>query len=376
MSIQQLVEEIHATPARVVMAVTGGGTGAIGQLLQVPGASQTVLEAAVPYSAAALADWLGGPPEQACSVETARAMAMAAFLRACRLDDSPGSLAGVACTASLASDRPKRGPHRAHLGVQTPAVTVTRSLEFTKGARTRAQEERLVSRLVLGAVAEACGLERRLQVDLLEGEGIDESRVTAPKAWQNLLLGKVEKVRHGGPADRADRAPEAILSGAFNPIHAGHRRMVQTAQRLLGVPVDWEMPIVNADKPPLDYCELARRVGQFGADEVVWLTRSGKFVEKSALFPGVTFVVGTDTLRRIADARFYGGDPGACRSAIEEIASRGCRFLVFGRDTGEGFVTLGDLDLPEPFQSLCREVPADQFREGVSSTEIRKRGEW
>jgi len=376
MSIQQLVEEIHATPARVVMAVTGGGTGAIGQLLQVPGASRTVLQAVVPYSAAALADWLGGPPEQACSAENARAMAMAAFLRACRLDDSPGSLAGVACTASLASDRPKRGPHRVHLAVQTAAVTVARSLELNKEARTRAQEERLVSRLVLGAVAEACGVKRRLQVDLLEGEQIDESRVTAPGAWQQLLLGKVEKVRHGGPADRADRPPEAILSGAFNPIHAGHRRMVETAQKLLGVPVDWEMPILNADKPPLDYCELARRVGQFGADEVVWLTRSGKFVEKSVLFPGVTFVVGADTLRRIADARFYGDDAGARRAALEQIAGRGCRFLVFGRDTGEGFITLGDLDLPDPLPSLCREVPADEFREDVSSTEIRKRGEW
>jgi len=376
MSIQQLVEAIHAAPARVVIAVTGGGSGAIGRLLQVAGASRTVLEAAVPYSPPALADWLGGPPDQACSAETARAMAMAAFLRARRLDDSRARLAGVACTASLASDRPKRGPHRAHLAVQTAAMTVARSLSLAKGARTRAQEERLVSRLILGAVAEACGVDRRLPVDLLEGEHVDESRVTAPEAWQDLLLNRVAKVPHGGPSDRAEPAPRAILSGAFNPIHAGHRRMAETARKLLGVPVDWEMPILNADKPPLDYCELARRVGQFGAEETVWLTRAGRFVEKAALFPGVTFVVGADTLRRIADLRFYAHDPGARRAALEQIAGHGGRFLVFGREWGEGFVTVDDLDLPDPLPSLCRQVPAGQFREDVSSTEIRERGEW
>jgi nicotinamide mononucleotide (NMN) deamidase PncC len=376
MSIQQLVREIHATPVRLVIAVTGGGSGAIGQLLQVPGASRTVLEAIVPYSPAALGEWLAGPPEQACSSETARAMAMAAFLRACRLDDSAAARAGVACTASLASDRPKRGPHRVHLAVQSAAVTEERSLQLVKGARSRVQEERLVSRLVLGAVAEACGLGRGPRLVLLEGEAIDESRVVAPRPWQDLLLGKVEKVPHGGPDDQVERPPEAILSGSFNPIHAGHRRMAEMARERLGVPVDFEMPILNADKPPLDYCELGRRLGPFRPEETVWLTRCGKFVEKSLLFPGVTFVVGTDTLRRIADPRFYGGDPAARRASLDEIAKRGCRFLVFGRDTGEGFVGLSDLELPEPLPSLCREVPASEFRDDVSSTAIRQRGEW
>ncbi|NQT17990.1 MAG: hypothetical protein HQ582_34885, partial [Planctomycetes bacterium] len=53
---------------------------------------------------------------------------------------------------------------------------------------------------------------------------------------------------------------------------------------------------------------------------------------------------------------------------------RGSKFLVFGRDVGDGFVTLGDLELPEPLPSLCREVPTAEFREAVSSTEIRRTG--
>ena len=42
-----------------------------------------------------------------------------------------------------------------------------------------------------------------------------------------------------------------------------------------------------------------------------------------------------------------GIDPAACRAALARIAERGCRFLVFGRDAGKGFVALGDLELEE-----------------------------
>lgn len=109
-----MIEAIHATPTRVVLAATGGGSQAISRLLEVGGASRTVLEAIVPYSSAALDDWLHARPEHYCSPQTVRAMAMAAFERARRLtagEDAASrttDLAGVACTASLASDRPKR----------------------------------------------------------------------------------------------------------------------------------------------------------------------------------------------------------------------------------------------------------------------------
>jgi len=43
---------------------------------------------------------------------------------------------------------------------------------------------------------------------------------------------------------------------------------------------------------------------------------------------------------------------------------------------GTGFVRLSDLDLPDALRIVCREVPADAFREDVSSTELRKSGAW
>ena len=119
-----------------MIAVTGGGSGAISALLTTRGASRSILAATVPYAPAALSEWLGARPDEFCSAWTARAMAMAAFLKA-RQYDPDAVTCGVACTASLASDRPKRGPHRAHFAFQTAGTTAALSLELEKGRRSR-----------------------------------------------------------------------------------------------------------------------------------------------------------------------------------------------------------------------------------------------
>ena len=45
--------------------------------------------------------------------------------------------------------------------------------------------------------------------------------------------------------------------------------------------------------------------------------------------------------------------------------------FVFGRQLADGFQTLSGLELPPALAALCEEVPADQFREDISSSEIR-----
>ena len=70
--------------------------------------------------------------------------------------------------------------------------------------------------------------------------------------------------------------------------------------------------------------------------------------------------------------RYYGGNPAACQQALEAIAARGCRFLVFGRNVGRGFIGLADLDLPPVVRPLCRAVTPAQFRTDICSTAIRK----
>ena len=46
---EELVRQIHAAPGQVVL-VLNGGSRAVAELLEVPGGSKILLEAAVPYS--------------------------------------------------------------------------------------------------------------------------------------------------------------------------------------------------------------------------------------------------------------------------------------------------------------------------------------
>ena len=195
---------------RMVLAITGGGSRAIADLLEVPGGSRTLLEAVVPYSAAALGEWLGAPPEHYCSAQTARAMAVAAFLRAKTLSETgpldEADLVGIACTASLASDRPKRGPHRIHVAWQRISAIATHSIELVKGRRSRAEEEELAAWLILDAVAEAAGIADRVPLGNSADEPLVVQRTDAPAAWQDLLRGTIRAVRHeAGSIETAGR---------------------------------------------------------------------------------------------------------------------------------------------------------------------------
>jgi nicotinamide mononucleotide (NMN) deamidase PncC len=366
---EQLALEVHGRPVRLVLATTGGGSRAISTLLTVPGASRTILAAVVPYASEALVEWLGGKPDEFCSEWTARAMAMASYRRASQYDPA-ATICGVACTASLASDRPKRGLHRAHLAWQSASTTVCASIELAKGRRTRSEEEDVVCDLLLNAVAEACGATGRLDVRLIENERVEQHRVTGPPDEQDLLAGRTQVVPRG--AARQAELPRAVFPGAFNPLHDGHRAMARLAAAMLGVQVAYELSVVNVDKLPLDFIEIDRRLRQFAATDPVWLTRAPLYVQKAELFPGATFVVGADTIGRIGQSRYY-DDQDALEKAIDEIASRGCRFLVFGREVEGVFRTLDNLDLPERLRQLCHQVPEEHFRDESSSTELRKR---
>jgi nicotinamide mononucleotide (NMN) deamidase PncC len=372
--IDRLIEALHHAGRPGVLAVTGGGAAAAGRLLTVPGASRSILEVIVPYHEQALSDFLGHRPEQFCSAETTRAMAVRAWERAQWLAPAQAVI-GLGCTASLATDRPKRGDHRFHVAVHTGTQTTTYSLTLSKGARDRQGEEAVLDAVLLNALAEACGLEQRLDVPLLPGEAVQTERQPAPDPLAAFLRGEVPTVCvevDGWVRADAPR-PALLLPGSFNPLHRGHRELAAVAERRTGRATAFELSVTNVDKPPLPAEEVRRRVAQFTWYAPLWLTRAPMFAEKARLFPGTAFVIGADTAVRLVAPRYYQDSPLLMAAALKQIREQGCRFLVAGRcDAAGRFVTLADLPMPAEFRDLFEGIPEAEFHLDLSSTQLRE----
>jgi hypothetical protein len=371
---QRLAAALHTSQVKCVLAVTGGGASALAALLAVPGASRTILECLVPYHDAALSDFLGFRPEHSCSIATAHAMARRAFERAERLA-SGEPVFGLGCTASLATDRPKRGDHRFHIALLGEAESFAYSLTLTKGARDREGEEQIVAASVLNTLAEALNVPERLDVPFLPVERPEIVRAFAPGPLAALRRGEVPilcqeidgRLRAGGPL------PPALLCGSFNPLHDGHVRLAEVVAGKLGAPVAFELSAVNADKPPLAAAEVRRRLRQFVWRAPVWLSRAPTFAEKAQHFSGTAFVVGADTAARIVAPRFYGDSVERMHDALTAFRAAGCRFVVAGRaDASARFVAAEDVPVPEQFRDLFTTIAEAEFRHDRSSTQLRE----
>ena len=372
-ALRHLIAALHAGPRQLCLVLTGGGASSAGLLLGVPGGSRTILDIRIPYSETALCRWLGQRPAAFCSAATARLMAERA------LDDgralAPGvAVLGVGVTASLRSDRPKRGDHRFHLAVADARRTVVRSLTLTKEARERSGEEDVLVRVLLNAVAEAAELPQRVDVPLLPGEEVLRAEHAVPGPLADFLAGTLHAVRaevDGRIRADAER-PRALLPGSFNPLHEGHVDLARAASRFLGTETIFELSLLNADKPPLTDEEVRRRLHPFVGRAPLWLTRAPTYAEKARLFPGVVFVVGVDTAERIVQPKFYGDSADRLNEALTFLRTQGCRFLVAGRlDRAGRFVGLADLALPETCRDLFDELPPAHFRRDISSTQLR-----
>ena len=177
MSPQEIAKKLHSVPGRGCVVVTGSGIQSISDLFAEPGTSRTILEAQVPYARKALDEFVGVQADQHVSAEEALLIAQAALKRAQHLaneDDGVQLLFGVGCTAAVATDRVRRGEDRAHIAWTDGARSGGTSIWFDKQIRSRADEDAVVSAIILNSIAEVLNIEERLELDVLETERFDE----------------------------------------------------------------------------------------------------------------------------------------------------------------------------------------------------------
>jgi nicotinic acid mononucleotide adenylyltransferase len=375
---QQLIAALHASGRKAALAITGGGSGAVGELLRVPGGSRLLIEAQIPYDEQALAAFLGFAPAQACSSETAIAMAQGARARAARLAPAGTDLVGLGATAALVSDRPRRGEHRFHITFANSTQIAHCTGVLAKGRRDRAAEEDLVSRAILLWLARACGVAAPSPQSLVDAdEHYVETIVVSGAAVDTidrLLAGELDRitVQPDGQMILSAPPPVVLFPGSFNPMHEGHLLLARVAEELRQQPVAFEISVTNVDKPPLLGETVRGRLAQFAWKAPVELTRAPTFLEKSRLFPKTTFVIGADTAERLVAAKYYGDDELQMHGALEEIANSGSSFLVAVRLDATGRVrALKDIPVPRRYADLFTEIPEHRFRVDISSSEIR-----
>jgi Cytidylyltransferase-like len=375
---QQLISTLHASGRKAALAITGGGSGAVGELLRVPGGSRLLIEAQVPYDALALTTFLGFAPAQACSSDTAIAMAQSARARAARLVPAGTDLVGLGATAALVSDRPRKGKHRFHIAFANSAGIARCTGVMAKGRRDRAAEEDLVSRAIVLWLARACGIAAPSPRSLLDAdEHYAETVVAAADTIDQLLAGELDRVtvQPDGQIMLSAPQPFVLLPGSFNPMHEGHVLLARVAEELRQQPLAFEISVTNVDKPPLAGETVRHRLAQFAWKSPVELTRAPTFVDKSRLFPRTTFVIGADTAERLVAPKYYGDDEVRMHVALEEIANSGGSFLVAVRIDAVGRVrALNDIPVPRRYADLFTEIPEHRFRVDTSSSEIRARG--
>jgi hypothetical protein len=375
---QQLISALHASGRKAALAITGGGSGAVGELLRVPGGSRLLIEAQVPYDALALATFLGFAPAQACSADTAIAMARSVRARAARLVPAGTDLVGLGATAALVSDRPRKGEHRFHIAFANAAGIAHCTGVMAKGQRDRAAEEDLVSRAIVLWLARACGIAAPSPRSLLGAdEHFAETMVATADTIDQLLAGGLDRLTAQPDGQMMLSAPQplVLLPGSFNPVHTGHMLLARVAEELRQQPAAFEISVTNVDKPPLAGMTVRQRLTQFAWKAPVELTRAPTFLEKARLFPRTTFVIGADTAKRLVAPKYYGDDEDRMHGALDEIASSGASFLVAVRIDAAGRLrALSDVAVPRRYGDIFTEIPEHRFRVDASSSEIRARG--
>ena len=369
-TIEEKIAALHAEKTKVCLVCTGAGAGCQNLLSQVPGASGTILESSFPYSKEALTDFLGFEPEKFASEETALRMAAKAWRRATEIVARQGGdvrdAVGIGATAVIATNRALRGEHRIFIAARTERQFYVAHVGFAKNKDNlsvlgRIREGKLCDLLTLNMILYCAGVDQLLiPKKALYGEDICGR---GPK-----VILRPQIVVQDPQTLSLDQSKHVLFEGSFNPLHFGHERIAKEVEALTGKKVVYVITNNHPDKGGIGEDELRKRLDQFEYLAPVLATDGLRlYVDKVKAYPGFSFIIGADTLRRILDPK-YGVSAEGVLNTFKECRAH---FFVANRPVEEGTVTLDALlrdVIPLQFHGMFTQIAT---MAKISSTTIR-----
>lgn len=151
--MKNVIENIKKSKNKLYICVTGGGSGAISQLLEDGGASEVFMGAQIPYCEEELS-FLIGSYSKAVSLPVAKQLSKVGYTRSFS-DELEEKCIGIGATCSLskAGVERKGREHKVCIAVsefsKSKTLTLFSAEIILKKDRTRKEEEDLVSDLIL-----------------------------------------------------------------------------------------------------------------------------------------------------------------------------------------------------------------------------------
>jgi len=401
--VAKLVNRDNKFNYRMTISVAGGGSTFASTLAATRGASQLLQTAHTLYDRAAIDAYLGSEPPHYVSSDVSKDLADVAWRESfqyaaqSRLPFSQQVCIGVGASSQLGNT-----DAAAYCSIRIGDTLVQVCVDQF-ASEERWEQEVSTSEAILRGVEHAMdcwegqegSLSHETKADDKMSLQLSETRreeALCQDAAQSILTGHSSATLVFPTTHQAltnvSVLPEStmIFPGSFNPPHHGH---VELAQRALDrMPVHkkqaslvlFELSLINVDKPPLEADAVVQRIQQFEQLDMkidnwgIVLTNAPLFSQKVELLNATSFCIGTDTLVRILDPKYYND---SSEQMMSDIRAMNSTFYVGGRleqkqKTGEFVTGQEQVDaLPADLQE--RFVLLPNFRVDVSSSELRDR---
>eukprot|EP01016_Furgasonia_blochmanni_P001295 TRINITY_DN1048_c0_g3_i1.p1 TRINITY_DN1048_c0_g3~~TRINITY_DN1048_c0_g3_i1.p1 ORF type:complete len:431 (-),score=30.63 TRINITY_DN1048_c0_g3_i1:26-1318(-) len=400
--VKRVCQSIYETKSR--LAVIGAGCSSIQSWLTLfPGSSAVISELILPYSRMAGEAYSGkNKSDKFVSENVAIAYSQNALSRVLNQQFREVSYSlselmkhenfiGVGYSAALRSSVPRRSDHHGYVTIRTPGFSETYHVTLAKEKRSREEEDEYLSTQILYLLSKALqvketqSLKDLLDLSLMEGDQFVQIQRTEGYYLLDELLASESALRNvvclPGTTTRVLMLPDMVfqgyivLPGSFNPVHEGHREILEKAVESCGgvkEKVLFELAVSNADKKAIDKDEVLRRVnGILKTGHGVILSNRGLYRDKVEFLRESFFAVGADTYKRILDTKFYEHSYERLVLALGKLQEAGMKFVVaprLNKDTGK-VESVDDFKVPEVFKNMF--LPLEGYRNDISSTEIR-----